>query len=163
MEKDDPIAIFNHGGYYRDGLGGFPQDHTKALELWHRAGELGYAKAYNNIGVAYDKGRGVEVDKKIAKHYYELAAMMGCVEARYNLGIKEMNAGNIDRALKHFMIAVRCGFNISVERIKEMYTNGHATKGEYTNALQSYQSYLGEIKSAQRDEAAAAREDYRYY
>ena len=34
---------------------------------------------------------------------------------------------------------------------------------DYTAALQLYQVYLGEIKSPQRDKAAAAREEYRYY
>jgi len=163
VEAGDAYATYDLGCCYRNGDDGYPQDYKKALELWNRAGELGSAEAYCNIGLAYQCGQGVDVDKKKALYYYELAAMGGDEFARYNLGIKEMNAGNIDRALKHFMIAVRCGFNISVERIKEMYTNGHATKDDYTKALQSYQAYLGEIKSKQRDEAAAAREDCRYY
>ena len=50
-----------------------------------------------------------------------------------------------------------------MEQIKEFYSKGFATKEDYTRALQLYQDYLGEIKSKQRDEAAAAREDYRYY
>jgi len=37
MEKDDPMAIYNLGVYYAERLNGLPQDHTKALELWHRA------------------------------------------------------------------------------------------------------------------------------
>ena len=151
------------GGYYADGLYGFPQDHTKALEFWHRAAELGYAKAYTNIGYAYNNGEGVVVDKKKAIHYYELAAMGGNVNARYNLGNMKGDAGNTDRALKHHMVAVECGYTPSLERIKDLYSNGHATKGDYTKALQSYQKYLGEIKSSQRDEAAADRDDYRYY
>ena len=44
-----------------------------------------------------------------------------------------------------------------------MYTNGKATKEDYTTALRAYQEYLGEIKSVQRDKAAAASERYRYY
>ena len=36
-----------------------------------------------------------------------------------------------------------------------MYSNGDATKEDYTKALQSYQTYLRGIKSRQRDEAAA--------
>lgn len=39
--------------------------------------------------------------------------------------------------------------------MKILYLNEQATKGEYTKALQSYHEYLVEIKSAQRDEAAA--------
>ena len=44
MEANDPAAMYNLGVCYRDGLFGFPQDYTKALEHCHRAGELGYAK-----------------------------------------------------------------------------------------------------------------------
>ena len=61
------------------------------------------------------------------------------------------------------MIATEGGFKNSLDHIKQLYTNGQATKEDYSKALQSYQTYLGEIKSKQRDEAAATREDYRYY
>ena len=37
------------------------------------------------------------------------------------------------------------------------------TKEDYMKALQLYQEYLDEIKSHQRDEAAAADEKCRYY
>ena len=143
---------------------GFPRDYTKALELWHRAAELGNAEAYSSIGSAYQRGRGVEVDENKVRHYWELAAMGGDVRARHNLGTMEIEAGNMDRALKHWMIAVRDGYNESLEKIKLWYANGQATKDEYTEALQLYQTYLGEIKSSQRDKAAASYpEEDKYY
>ena len=146
-----------------DGLYSRSQDYNKALELWHRAAEIGYANAYNNIGFCYVNGHGVEVDKEKALHYYELAAMKGDVYARHNLGNKEGKEGNIDKVLKHYMISTRGGYDGSLKRIKVLYSNGYATKEEYMKALQAYQGYLGEIKSRQRDEAAAADEEYRYY
>jgi len=164
VEANDAKAIYNQGIYYSDGIDGYPQDYVKALELYHRAAELGCANAYCSIGYAYDTGRrALEVDKKKANHYFELGAMKGSAMARYNLGIKEMNAGNVDRALKHYMIAVRSGHNNSLQTIQQLYSNGHATKDDYTKALQLYQDYLGEIKSKQRDEAAAADDQYCYY
>ena len=60
-------------------------------------------------------------------------------------------------ALKHYMIAARCGYSDSLKKIKEFYMNGHATKDDYAKALRAYQAYLAEIKSTQRDAAAAAR------
>jgi len=36
VEANDPMAIYNLGCCYRDGEDGYPQDYTKALELWHR-------------------------------------------------------------------------------------------------------------------------------
>ena len=135
----------------------------KALELWHRAGELGSAEAFCNIGNAYDYGEGVERDEKKTKHYCELAAMKGQTDARHNLGCIEGQSGNKDRALKHWVIAVKDGNLRSLEIIKEMYKCGQATKDDYANALRLYQAYLVEIKSDQRDEAVTFSDEYKYY
>jgi len=163
MKKEDAETIYNLGFHHREGRYGFPQDHTKAFEYWHRAAELGHAEAYTAIGCAYNNGEGVEVDEKKGLHYYELAAMKGDVFARHNLGIREDNVGNFDRALKHYMIAVRSGHANSLQEIQDLFSKGHATKDVYTKALQSYQAYLGEIRSVKRDEAAEFGERCRYY
>jgi len=160
VELNDAQAICNLGCDYRDGTNGYQQDYTKALELWRRAAELGHAEAYTVIGIAYCNGRGVEVDKKKAKHYWELEAIDGSIPARTILGILEENRSNW---IKHLMIAVGGGSSPALEQIKVLYKKGQATKDDYTKALQSYQAYLSEIKSTQRDEAAAAYENYRYY
>ena len=163
VEMNDAHAIGKQGYYYAEGISGFPQDMNKAVGLWQRSGELGLSKAYGSIGDAYHSGRGVEVDKKKAMHYYELAAMGGCAMARHSLGEIEEKAGNMDRAFKHHMIAVGGGHSGSIKQIKELYSNGHITKDDYMTALRLYQEYLVEIRSSQRDEAAAAHERYRYY
>ena len=159
----DAEAIFRLGYYYREGVYGIQQNNTKALELYHRSAELGYADAYCGIGSAYDHGEGVEVDKKKVLYYWELAAMKGDTAARHNLGHVELEAGNMDRAFKHWMISARGGYTNSLSNIKQMYSDGYVTKEDYTKALQSYQSYLTEIKSDQRDKAVAADERNRYY
>jgi len=165
MKVGDAEAIYNLGCCYSEGSRGLPQDHTKALELWHQAGELGHARSYYSVGAAYYAGNGVERDEKKANHYWELAAMGGDVDARHNLGISEgLRAGNMDRALNHFMIAAGSGYSDSLENIKQMLMNGwNATKEDYAKALRVYQEYLDEIKSAQRDEAAAYSHEYKYY
>jgi len=162
IEKGDAYAIYQLGNYYVEGSSGFAQDYSKALEQWHRAGELGHAMAYNSIGYAYKYGEGLEVDKKKAKHYYELAAMGGNEMARHNLGATEQNAGNMERALKHYMLAAEGGYTDSLKRIQDLYKKGFASKDDYTQVLKSYQAYLSEIKSDQRDKAAVY-EDYQYY
>ena len=163
VEKNDAEACYNLGLYYFRGTNGFPQDYNKALKLWHRAGELGDAKAYTNIGSSYNNGQGVEVDKKEAELYYELAAIGGSANARFNLGVYEYHMCNMERALRHLFIAVGAGYNDSLEHIKDLYLNGHATKEDYMKALRLYQEYLSEIKSIQRDKAAAADDQCRYY
>ena len=163
VELGDAEAIFTLGCNYRDGEDGFPQDYDKALELFVRAGELGSTEAYCNIGAAYSNGNGVEIDTKKAMHYYKLAAIRGNINARHNLGVQVENAGNINRALKHYMIAAEGGHDNSLKEIQELYTNGHARKDDYAKALRAYQAYFAEVKSTQRDAAAAANANCRYY
>ena len=124
--------------------------------------ELGFDSAYYNIGSAYLNGNGVEEDVKKAVYYYELAAMRGCPFSRHNLGAYEARCFNYDRSLKHYMIAVKDGNLGSLEIIKRMYGRGYATKDDYAKALRSYQAYVDEIKSDQRDKAATSK-DNKYY
>ena len=60
------------------------RDHSKALELYHQAGELGCVEAYGNIGSVYYKGEGVERDNKKAENYHELAAIGGVEMASFH-------------------------------------------------------------------------------
>ena len=99
---------------------------------------------------------------KKANHYYELAAMAGNEVARHNLALLEGQAFNYDRSLRHLMIAVKGGNTDSLEGIKLLFLNGCATKDDYSKALSAYQTYLGEIRSIQRDEDAAIHGDPYY-
>jgi len=164
-KKNDGIAgaMFTLGVCYDQGSSGLPQNHAKAIELWNRAGELGNTTAYYNLNITYQHGRGVPMDKKKAKHYMELAAMGGDAMARQNLGLYEIIANNMDRALKHFMIANQGGDDEALESIKKLYMHGYATKKDYEKALLSRQTYLDDIRSNQRDEAAAFDDQLKYY
>ena len=61
------------------------------------------------------------------------------------------------------MIGVRSGSNESLDAIRQYYKNGDATKDDYMKALQAYQVYLEDIKSHQRDAAAAFDDQFKYY
>ena len=135
-----------------------PQDWSRANELWLRAGGLGCAVAYCNLGNSYDDGRGVEVDKKKAKHYWELAAMNGDLHARHNLGCVEVDAGNNNRACKHFILSARAGFKMSLDAVKEGFMKGVITKDGYANILRAYHQRHDEMKSDDRDKAASFRQ-----
>ena len=162
VDAGDAEAMSLLGEFYSDAACGLRQDHAKAFELYHRAAELGHTPAYSNIGRAYNIGEGVEIDEKKANHYFELAAMRGSAAARHSLGVLEKNGGNIGRAIKHYVIAVGGGDNLSMKQIQQLFMLGYVSKDEYTEALRAYQKYLAEVKSSQRDEAAAAYDRYRY-
>ena len=89
-------AVFIHGGvdagtedeeYSREG------NMSKAREQWLRAGKAGCSESYNELGNLinpfHDDDSSTNQDLKKAQHYYELAAMMGDVAARYFLGLLE--------------------------------------------------------------------------
>ena len=71
----------------------------------------------------------MEVDKKKANHYYKLAAMRGNAHARYNLGVVEEEAGNMNRALKHYMIASGCGHSNSLKGTPRIVHEWTCNKG----------------------------------
>jgi TPR repeat protein len=54
-------------------------------------------------------GFGVEKDETKARHFDELAAIRDDVGGRHNLGAFEQDDGNIDKAIKHFIIAAGFG------------------------------------------------------
>ena len=54
VRLDDPIAVYNIGVYYYQGLCGFPKDYTKALELFQQAGDLGHVEAYLKYGQSFE-------------------------------------------------------------------------------------------------------------
>ena len=157
VEVNDATAIYTLGFYYSQGKHGLPQDWAKANDLYCKSGELGCARAYHCLGRSYADGRGFEMDKKKAKYYWEIAAMNGDAQARIELGGIEFEQGNYDRAYKHYMIAARGGFDMSLKKVGEGYKDGYVTKDEYANTLRAYQCSVDEMKSKQRDIAAAQR------
>ena len=162
MNKGDAEAFSLLAGSYHRGNMGLPQDHQKCIELNLKAGELGCAKAYNNLGIYYARGIGVEIDQKKAKQCYELAAMGGYLDARHHLGCVEAHDGNNDWAKRHFIIAARAGHKESLDAVKEGYTNGMITKDEYANTLRAYHERHKEMKSDERDKAAQTRNHVEY-
>ena len=154
IEKGNATAFYVLGGYYANGTMGLPQDCAKANELYLKAGELGCCDAYHNLGNSYYYGRGVATDMKKAKHYYELGAMNGSVQARYNLGCMEGEAGNRHLGIKHFILAARAGHEGSLNVVKKGFMKGWVTKDNYASTLRAYQNRTDEMKSDMRDIAA---------
>lgn len=147
---------------YSKGSMGLPKDSQKAYELWSQAINLGSINAQYNISVSYvskdDELSSVatylNIDEEQAIqnsiHHTELAAIGGHEIARNNLGALEASLGNMNRAMKHWMISARAGFDISLKQIGNGYKAGLVTKDEYASTLRSYQSSLDEMKSEQR-------------
>ena len=154
VKADDPVAIFKMGSEcQKDG------DFDGAFEYWTKSAELGFANAHQNLSSMYYKGDGVEKDKKKEIYHLEEAAIGGHPHARCNLGFEEYNAGKIERAMRHFIIAAKLGYDNALEDVKKGFTKGFVSKEDYASALRGHQAAVDATKSAQRDEAEKARRE----
>ena len=158
IEKyNDPEAMDQLGGFYAEGTNGFTVDHVKAVEWYQRGSELGHSIAHYNLAGAYLRGEGVQVNRKKAIHHYQIAAMMGVVDARCKLGAMEGLNGNHDRAMRHMMMAARCGDNDSLVAIKNGFMMGNVTKEDYETTLREHKASRDEEQSDRRDRIRAAK------
>ena len=141
------------GEKYFHGDLGLAKDVTRAIELWTEAAELGSLAAHYDLGILYYTSKGVEEDKPRGIHHWQQAAMKGDVTSRYNLGCVEDESRNHQLAVQHFMISAKMGYGDSLNGIKKMFKEGHATKAQYTEALLGYRDAVEEMKSPHREEA----------
>jgi tetratricopeptide (TPR) repeat protein len=161
IKKNCPVAMYKFGWKcYHEG------DYKTALEYWTKAAELGDAEAHFNLSVRYCKGEGVEKDTKKEMYHLEEAAVGGHPTASHNLGIIKGRNGRFERARKHFIIAANLGYHDSLEGLRKLYAEGHASKEDYANALRAYQVAVDATQSSERERAEEAwknGDEHTYY
>jgi TPR repeat protein len=155
VEANDPWAMVDLGSYYRLGKKGLRQDIAKTLELYHKSAKLGNHFAHFRLSVCYHNGDIVEKDTRKAIYHTQLGAMAGNILARCKLGCDEDNAGNMDRAYKHWMISANDGCDSSMKAVQEGYKEGFVTKDDYAKTIRAHGNSIDEMKSDDRDRAAA--------
>ncbi|EJK45543.1 hypothetical protein THAOC_35839, partial [Thalassiosira oceanica] len=151
--KGDANATKSLGDKYYHGELGLATDVPRAIELWTEAAELGSVNAHYELGLTYYYGDGAEEEKSRGIHHWQQAAMKGHIHSRHNLGVDEYNNGHYEVAVQHYMISAKMGCEPSLNAIKEMFKEGHATKAQYAAALLGYRDAVEEMKSPQREEA----------
>ena len=73
--------------FFLEGLDAYDKkDYETALREWKLAAEQGDADAQFNLGLMYDKGKGVSQNYKTAVKWYRLAAEQGFAVAQSKLG-----------------------------------------------------------------------------
>ncbi|KAK1746748.1 zf-MYND and TPR domain-containing protein [Skeletonema marinoi] len=152
-EVNDPIALCQMGVLRRD-----EGDYSGAFQYLTKAADLGDAQAHYDLSCSYHNGLGVKKDKKKEVYHLEQAAIEGHVLARNNLGCVEEENGRMERAAKHWIIAVNLGHSHSLDAVKSCYRQGFVSKEDLAKALRAHQAALDAMKSPQRDEANAIRD-----
>ena len=134
-------------------------DYGKAFEYWTKAAELGDVLAHFELAMLYRNGEGVERDFAKEVFHLEEAAIGGHHVARNNLGNYERMSGNMERAVKHYIIAAKLGYDhpmfSTLAAVKEGFLAGIVSKEEYAATLRGHQAAVDATKSQQRDEAYA--------
>ena len=81
--------------------------------------------------------------------------MRGHFYAWCNLGCFEYKDGKFDRALRHWMMSAKMGYEKSLKNILLLCKDGHASRDDYAQALLGYRKASDEMTSKERDEAKA--------
>ncbi len=151
VEANDPAALCHMGKkYYHEG------DYEGAFEYYTKAAELEGTDAHAQLGWMYERGQGVEKDEEKSIYHHEKAAIGGHPIARNMLACKEEDNGNIERAVKHLIIAANLGYDLSMKALWKHYSAGNITKEDLDATLRTHQAAVNETKSAQRDAAEVA-------
>ena len=128
VENNHPAAVCHLGSCYDDGELSLVPSHKKAARLYQRAVELGDVMAMNNVGSAYEHGRGVKLDKKKAFKHFQMAADRGCATAQYNVGYCYADGDGVIQdyaeAFRFFKLAANQGFTEAEFNLGCMYEDG---------------------------------------
>ena len=88
---------------------------------------------------------------KKAKFHFEAAAIAGHEGARSNLGSIECNSGNMNRAVKHWIIAASAGHHIAMHILQEIFEEGIVSRDVIDSTLTAYNNSCAEMRSEARD------------
>lgn len=142
---------------YLDGDNGVPVNKTRAIELFRKAADAGYAESQCSMGVCYATGNGVEQNDYEAVRWFTMAAEKGDQYAQKNLGIIYRNgrgvAVNPITAVQWFEKAAEQG-NIQAKAcLADMYANGEGIPANYSRAENLYKEVIDNGESDYYEDA----------
>ena len=79
------------------------------------------------------------------------AGLSGDEASRYNLGCLEAQSGNIERAVKHWIIAASAGHYHAMYKLITFFKKGVVSRVLIDTALSAYNSSCAEMRSESRD------------
>ena len=126
VENEVPEAINHLAQRYLYGEWvsiGVPKSAKKAVKLFKRAVELGSTIAMVDLGLLYERGIGVRLDRNRARQLYQLAADRGSVHAQFNLGNNLRKAGDETAAMSYYKLAANQGLISAWNSVGVVYYN----------------------------------------
>ena len=141
-EPTDPVEMSKLGSDYYWGRNGKKQDYSQAVYWYRKAIEHRFAKAQYNLGVCYEKGRGVSQDWYNAVYWYRKAAEQGYDNAQGNLGWCYVNGKGVStdysQALYWFRRGAEQGHLRSQYYLGLCYAEGKGVSQDWSSAAYWY-------------------------
>jgi TPR repeat protein len=128
VENEVPEAITSLGGAYCEGRFGLVKSDKKAAKIWKRAVELGDVGAMVHLGVSYEYGEGVKLDKKKAERLYRAAADRGNAVAQYNLAVLLDAEKRFEEGFRYYALAADQGYTDGETNLGCCYRDGEGTE-----------------------------------
>lgn len=153
LEANDPVAMCQKGIelYIKKG------EYSRAFNFLRKAAELGDVEAHARLATMYDDGNGVEKDKEKRIHHLQIATIGGHPDARTMLGLAEFDdLLNVERAVKHWIIAATQGHDGAITALMEMYKKFEGkvvSKEDLAAALRAHKAAVDATKSPEREAA----------
>jgi len=119
------------------------EDYKAAYKLILPLAKKGFAQAQYNLGVMYEKGKGVKKNLKKAKKWFQFAAEQGVVKAQYKLGLMYGKgkgvAKDYSKAIKWWNLAADQGNGKAQINLGWMYEMGKGVPKDAQKAANWYQ------------------------
>jgi len=112
--------------------------YIEAFPYFKKSAEQGHAEAQFNLGFMYEKGQGVDQDKKQAAYWYRKAAEQGLAEAQCNLGVMYDEEEDYKQAVYWYRKAAEQGHAVAQNNLGVMYKYGKGVKRDYKQAVYWY-------------------------
>ena len=146
LEANDPLALNKEAI-----VQGQKREFSRSFEYFTKAADLGFAEAHFFLSKVYQLGIGVEKDEGKKIYHTEEAAIGGHPEARHILGCHERDNANIEKAVKHWIIAATQGCNDSIKALTDAFKDGLVSKEVLAVTLRAHHAAVVATKSPQRE------------
>jgi uncharacterized protein len=140
---------------------GVAADPKRAVQLFTRAANQGFAIAQFELAECYDKGTGVPQDPLRAAEWYEKAARQGNDRAQASLGyLYDVGIGvqqNMAQALQWYHMAAANGNAVAQYNLGSMHANGHGVQQNVMQAAMWFNIVEVNADTTRRGAAEQAR------
>lgn len=138
----DGLGCNAAGASYAEAADASDDDLSTAARLFQRGCDLGHAPACNNLGLAYEAGRGVPQDHEHAMTAFERACSGGFAEGCSNQGtLYEHGLGvpiNLGDALRAYNLACRRGSALGCSNLGVLYSEGRGVETDEAGAARLF-------------------------